>query len=66
MSVFTCVKCDNYECKEQLHRDLMHRPHEWHLPEKWLTVVPGDTQLNEAWHFCSLQCLSLWSAQKGE
>jgi hypothetical protein len=66
MSVSHCIKCDRKECEAQLHYDPMMRPHEWHLPDRWLTVVRGDTQLHSAWHFCSLHCLGLWSAQKGE
>jgi len=60
MSVTTCVRCDSEPCNEQLHYDPLQRPHEWKLPDTWFSVVRGDTQLHEAWHFCSLRCLGQW------
>ena len=60
MSVTTCVQCDAEPCSQQLHYDPMQRAHEWHLPDGWLSVIPGDTQLHSSWHFCSLPCLDEW------
>jgi hypothetical protein len=61
MSVSTCVRCDGPECKEQVHRDPMMYPGEWHLSDTWFTLVRGDTQLHTARHFCSLACLHGWT-----
>lgn len=60
MSVTKCVKCDFADCNSQLHFDPMLHPGEWHLPDVWLTLVQGDTQLHSAWHFCSRECLYQW------
>ncbi len=60
MSVSTCVKCDSPDCEEQRCYDPMIRSHEWKLPDSWFTLVRGDTQLHDAWHFCSFSCLHEW------
>lgn len=64
MSVTTCIKCDNKTCREQLHFDRMTHASEWHLPEHWMTLVVGDTQLHSALHFCSKTCLRLWTGDQ--
>jgi len=64
MSAFTGVKCDNPDCKEQVHRGplLEAYPQDWHLPDHWLSLIPGDTQLHRAYHFCSYLCLNEWAS----
>lgn len=63
MSVTTCLSCDNEACKEQVHREPMAYPSEWRLPDGWLSLIPGDTQLHRAWHFCSRICLLEWASE---
>lgn len=66
MSTFTAVKCDGPDCKEQMQYDPLQgmRPQDWHLPDSWLTLIPGDTQLHRAWHFCSFSCLHEWTIKE--
>lgn len=56
--IVTRVECET--CHSSFPISHHQRPYEWNVPDKWMTLIPGNPQHNEGWHFCSYDCLMGW------
>jgi hypothetical protein len=60
--ILQIVKCE--ECENQFPILPHQRPYEWDIPAGWLTLIEGNPQTSEGWHFCGSACLSGWIANR--
>lgn len=63
MSILQVVRCElYYECKHEFtasFQDLC-------MPDDWLVLIQGSTQIHTGMHFCSAYCLMRWYVMCGE
>jgi hypothetical protein len=60
--ILNIVKCE--KCENQFPIAPHHRPYEWNIPTGWLTLIEGNPQTSEGWHFCGPACLGVWLEDK--
>lgn len=60
--ILQIVKCE--QCENQFSILPRQRPYEWNVPVGWLTLIEGNLQTSEGWHFCGPACLCEWVEEK--